>query len=152
MVSCCSRLAAALDTSKKNGLPRYETLQPEYSLVEREGYEAELEPLCEREKVAVINYFPLASGFLTGKYRSEEDLKKGTRGQFVKKYSTSEGLELSRPGQSGEAAQCHPGAGCPCMVPRAAEHYCTYCQRNEFRSAQGSYGFSCNLTVRPLTF
>jgi aryl-alcohol dehydrogenase-like predicted oxidoreductase len=89
-----SRLAAALEASKKNGLPRYETLQPEYSLVEREGYESELEPLCEREKLGVINYFPLASGFLTGKYRSEEDLKKGARGQFVKKYLNERGLRI----------------------------------------------------------
>jgi len=59
-----------------------------------EGYEAELEPLCEREKVSVINYFPLASGFLTGKYRSEEDLTKGARGQFVKKYLNERGFKI----------------------------------------------------------
>src|SRR6185295_8726340 len=70
-----NRLAAALDVSRKNGLPRYESLQPKYSLVERTDYETELEPLCLKEGVGVINYFPLASGFLSGKYRSEAALK-----------------------------------------------------------------------------
>lgn len=88
------RLAAALDISNKNGLPHYATLQPEYSLAERQAYEAQLEPLCERENLGVINYFPLASGFLTGKYRSEQDLEKSSRGQFVKKYFNERGFKI----------------------------------------------------------
>lgn len=88
------RLAAALDLSKKNGLPRYESLQPHYSLVERADYESELAPLCVKEGLGVINYFPLASGFLTGKYRSEADLKNSARGQFVKKYLNDKGLKV----------------------------------------------------------
>src|SRR4051812_186922 len=66
-----NRLAAALEVSKKTGLPRYESLQPNYSLVERADYESDLEDLCVREGLGVIHYFPLASGFLSGKYRSE---------------------------------------------------------------------------------
>ena len=62
------RLATALEVSRKTGLPKYQSLQPNYSLVERAGYEAELEPLCRKEGLGVINYFPLAAGFLTGKY------------------------------------------------------------------------------------
>src|SRR5712691_8890461 len=61
------RLALALEVSKKTGLPAYQTLQPNYSLTERAEYENNLEPLCTREGLGVINYFPLAGGFLTGK-------------------------------------------------------------------------------------
>src|ERR1700686_1907844 len=67
------RLAAALETSKKSGLPAYQTLQPNYSLIERAEYESPLEPVCAKEGLGVINYFPLAGGFLSGKYRSESD-------------------------------------------------------------------------------
>jgi aryl-alcohol dehydrogenase-like predicted oxidoreductase len=88
------RLAAALDVSKKSGLPRYESLQPQYSLVEREGYESALEPLCRKEDIGVINYWPIASGFLTGKYRSEGDLKQSPRGQSVKKYMNERGFRI----------------------------------------------------------
>ena len=88
------RLAEALEVSKKTGLPRYESLQPKYSLMERTDYEAELEPLCLKERIGVINYFPLAAGFLTGKYRSEADLSKSPRGQGVKKYLNERGLRI----------------------------------------------------------
>lgn len=88
------RLALALDVSKKSGLPRYESLQPNYSLVERASFETELEPLCVKEGLGVINYFPLASGFLTGKYRTAADLQKSARGQGVKKYLDDRGLKV----------------------------------------------------------
>jgi aryl-alcohol dehydrogenase-like predicted oxidoreductase len=88
------RLAAALEISKKSGLPRYESLQPQYSLVEREGYEAALAPLCVKEDIGVINYWPIAAGFLTGKYRSEDDLNKSPRGQGVKKYMNERGFKV----------------------------------------------------------
>lgn len=87
------RLAAALDISKKSGLPRYQSLQPDYSLMERKEYEGALQSLCVKEDIGVINYWPLASGFLTGKYRSEADLKKSPRGQGVKKYLNERGLK-----------------------------------------------------------
>jgi aryl-alcohol dehydrogenase-like predicted oxidoreductase len=86
------RLKEALDTSARLGLPRYETLQPHYNLVEREIYEDALEPLCQAEGLGVINYYPLAAGFLTGKYRSEADLAKSPRGEGVKKYLEARGL------------------------------------------------------------
>jgi aryl-alcohol dehydrogenase-like predicted oxidoreductase len=89
-----SRLAAALEISKKTGLPRYQSLQPNYSLIEREGYEPDLEPLCEKEGLGVINYYPLASGFLTGKYRSEADLTKSERARAVKKYLDERGFKI----------------------------------------------------------
>src|SRR5271170_7057075 len=88
------RLTEALKLSKQHGLPRYECLQPHYNLCERAGYEKDLEPLCLKEGIGVIPYFALASGFLTGKYRSESDLAKGPRGQMVKKYLDERGFRI----------------------------------------------------------
>ncbi len=73
------RLKAALETSARLGLPRYESLQPPYNLMER-GIEADLLPLCREHGLGVIPYAALAAGFLTGKYRSEADLSKSVRG------------------------------------------------------------------------
>ena len=77
-----------------HGLPRYESLQPLYNLVERPAFETELEPLCQAEDLGVINYYALAAGFLTGKYRSEADLNKSPRGGGVKKYLNGPGLRV----------------------------------------------------------
>jgi aryl-alcohol dehydrogenase-like predicted oxidoreductase len=88
------RLQQALDTSQRHGYPRYESLQPLYSLYDREDYEMHLEPVCEKNGLGVIPYFPLASGFLSGKYRSEKDLDKSPRGQMVKKYLNERGLRI----------------------------------------------------------
>jgi aryl-alcohol dehydrogenase-like predicted oxidoreductase len=88
------RLAAALAISAKHGLPRYESLQPEYNLYERASYEKELEPLCRKEQIGVIGYFGLASGFLTGKYRSEADLKKSQRGEDIGQYLNERGFRI----------------------------------------------------------
>jgi aryl-alcohol dehydrogenase-like predicted oxidoreductase len=79
-----ARLAEALDVSERLKLPRYETLQPLYNLVDRAAFEAELEPLVRERGLGVINFFGLARGFLTGKYRSEADLAKSPRGAGVK--------------------------------------------------------------------
>ncbi len=89
-----ARLREAETVSKQNGLPRYECLQPHYNLYERAGYEKDLEPVCLAEGIGVIPYFALASGFLTGKYRSESDLAKGPRGQMVKKYLDERGFRI----------------------------------------------------------
>ena len=87
------RFGEALKVSAQLGLPRYETLQPEYNLVSRKGYEQALEPLVAAEGVGVINYYALASGFLSGKYRSEDDLaKSAARGGSVRKYLNAHGL------------------------------------------------------------
>lgn len=90
-----ARFADALAVSKRHGLPRYESLQPEYNLVSRAGYEKELEPLIRRENIGVIGYYALASGFLSGKYRSEADLAKSSaRGGAVKKFLNPHGLQV----------------------------------------------------------
>lgn len=89
------RFADALAVSKKHNLPRYDSLQPEYNLVSRSGYEQALEPLIRQENIGVINYYALASGFLSGKYRSEADLSKSSaRGGAVKKYLTPQGMKV----------------------------------------------------------
>ncbi len=88
------RLGEALKISRDHGLPAYQCLQPHYNLVEREGFERELEPVCREAGLAVIPYYSLASGFLTGKYRSEADLGQSARGQNVKKYLNDRGMRI----------------------------------------------------------
>jgi aryl-alcohol dehydrogenase-like predicted oxidoreductase len=88
------RLAEALATSERLGLPRYESLQPLYNLIDRQPYEAELEPLCREKNVGVINFFGLARGFLSGKYRSEADLGKSPRGAGIKAYLNPRGFAI----------------------------------------------------------
>ena len=88
------RLTAALEISKKSGLPAYQTLQPNYSLVERAEYESNLEPLCQKEGLGVINYFPLAGGFLAGKYRSEADVLGKARARNVTKHLNERGYKI----------------------------------------------------------
>jgi aryl-alcohol dehydrogenase-like predicted oxidoreductase len=89
------RFADALDVSKQNHLPRYEVLQPEYNLVSRVDYEKDFEPLIRRENIGVISYYGLASGFLSGKYRSAADLARSSaRGGAVKKYLNPHGLQI----------------------------------------------------------
>jgi len=88
------RLADALAVSAKEGLPRYESLQPLYNLYDREVFEAELAPFCRANGVGVINYYSLAAGFLTGKYRSTQDLEGRARGQRVGKYLDERGLRI----------------------------------------------------------
>jgi aryl-alcohol dehydrogenase-like predicted oxidoreductase len=88
------RLASALEISKNTGLPAYQTLQPNYSLVERSIYEGELESLCVKEGLGVISYFPLSSGFLTGKYRSERDTAGRARARNVTRYLNERGFKI----------------------------------------------------------
>lgn len=88
------RTRESLAASRKHGWPRYESLQPNYNLYEREAYETTLEPLALQEKLGVIPYYSLASGFLTGKYRSDDDLKKSQRGRTAKKYLNDRGFRI----------------------------------------------------------
>jgi aryl-alcohol dehydrogenase-like predicted oxidoreductase len=89
-----ARLAEALEVSRQNGLASYQTMQPEYNLYDRFAYESDLEPVCQKHGLGVICYFSLASGFLTGKYRSDADFSKSPRGQMVKKYLNPRGLRI----------------------------------------------------------
>jgi len=88
------RLKAALAASAKLGVPRYETLQPNYNLADRTEFEGPLQDLCVAEGISVVPYYSLASGFLTGKYRSEADLGQKARAGGVKKHLTPRGLGI----------------------------------------------------------
>jgi aryl-alcohol dehydrogenase-like predicted oxidoreductase len=88
------RLVSANRLAEVNGWPRYETLQPLYNLYDRADFEGPLERACREMEVGVIPYYALASGFLTGKYRSEADLGKSQRGRGVKKYLDERGLRI----------------------------------------------------------
>jgi aryl-alcohol dehydrogenase-like predicted oxidoreductase len=90
-----ARLGEALAVSDGKGLPRYATLQPQYNLYDREGFEGALQELCVREGIGAIPYYSLASGFLTGKYRSEADLGQSPRGAGIGgKYLNPRGLRV----------------------------------------------------------
>ena len=89
-----TRFKQALEVSARTGLPRYETMQPHYNLLER-SIEADMLPLCATEGVGVIPYYALASGFLSGKYRSEADFTKSPRGaRGAGKYLDAKGLKV----------------------------------------------------------
>jgi aryl-alcohol dehydrogenase-like predicted oxidoreductase len=88
------RLAQSLEVSKQLKIPRYESLQPLYNLYDRAEFEEKLEPLCLEKNIGVISYFSLASGFLTGKYRSEADLSKSPRGRRAKGYLNERGYRI----------------------------------------------------------
>jgi aryl-alcohol dehydrogenase-like predicted oxidoreductase len=89
-----ARLAEALAVSAAHGLPRYETVQPHYNLYHRTEFETDLQPVCVAQEVSVIPYFGLASGFLTGKYRSEADFGKSVRGRQMGAYLNERGLRI----------------------------------------------------------
>jgi aryl-alcohol dehydrogenase-like predicted oxidoreductase len=99
------RLSQALEVSKKHRLAAYQTLQPEYNLYDRTGYEKDLEHICLANGLGVISYFSLASGFLSGKYRSEAHLSKSQRGGRVKKYLNERGFRILK-ALDEVAAQC----------------------------------------------
>ena len=89
------RLALALETSALHGLPRYESLQPLYNLYDRAVFEDALQPLCVQHGMGVINYYALAAGFLTGKYRGAGDAARSVRGgNVVAKYLNPRGTRI----------------------------------------------------------
>ncbi len=88
------RLADSLEAAETHGFPAYQCLQPEYNLYDRQPFENELEAFCLEHQIGVINYFSLAAGFLTGKYRSGSDLGQSARGNGVKKYLNDRGFAI----------------------------------------------------------
>jgi aryl-alcohol dehydrogenase-like predicted oxidoreductase len=88
------RLSDSIDISEERGYPRYQSLQTLYNLCERAEYEKELEPVCLKKGLGVLTYFSLASGFLTGKYRSTDDLAGKARGEMVRKYLNERGRRI----------------------------------------------------------
>lgn len=89
-----AQLEAALEASKENALPRFDVIQPEYNLYSRSSFEGDLEAIALREELGVINYFGLAAGFLTGKYRTKEDTEGSARAYRVGDYINERGLKI----------------------------------------------------------
>lgn len=89
-----ARLAEAIETSRRNGLAVYVSLQPHYNLVERQPFESDLLPVIEKYGLGVIPYFSLAAGFLTGKYTRSSDPTQSARGGMVKKYFNDQGFAV----------------------------------------------------------
>jgi aryl-alcohol dehydrogenase-like predicted oxidoreductase len=104
------RLSEALIASERHNLPRYESVQPEYNLYKREGFESGLQSLVRAQDMGVINYFALASGFLSGKYRSATDAGKSVRGRkIVDTYLNERGLRILKAlDEVAEDANCTP--------------------------------------------
>ncbi len=88
------RLTEALEVARANNLPRYESLQPLYNLYDRADFENGLEEICRDYQLGAIPYYALAAGFLTGKYRSADDLAQSARGKSVEKYLTDRGSRI----------------------------------------------------------
>jgi aryl-alcohol dehydrogenase-like predicted oxidoreductase len=88
------RILQSLKASEENDLPKYETLQPLYNLLEREPYEKELQAIVKQNYMGVLSYYSLASGFLTGKYRGKNDLDKSPRGHGMEKYLNERGFKI----------------------------------------------------------
>lgn len=89
-----ARVEEALAVSRQHGLPEYQLLQPEYNLYDRAEYESEIEPVALANRLGVVVYYSLASGFLSGKYRSPADLANKARGSRVEKYLNERGLRI----------------------------------------------------------
>lgn len=104
-----AQLGDALRISHEQGLPAYQVLQPEYNLYDRAGFEGELRQLCLEHQVGVVTYFSLASGFLTGKYRTAQDLEGSARREMVEKYLDDRGvLILAALDEVAEALDAKP--------------------------------------------
>lgn len=88
------RLTLSLHNSEDYGYPRYETLQPEYNLYDRKKFETSYMPICEEHGLSVLPYYALASGFLTGKYRSKADISKSPRGEKALSYLNDRGIKI----------------------------------------------------------
>lgn len=88
------QLSESLKVADAKGLPRYQVLQPEYNLYDRSSFEGALQDLTVRENIGVVTYYSLASGFLSGKYRSEKDLSQSQRGQGIAKYLNPRGFAI----------------------------------------------------------
>lgn len=102
------QIGAALLRATASGLPTYQVVQPEYNLHTRDVYEGTLRDLCLAERLAVVPYYGLAAGFLTGKYRSAADFGKSVRGSRMDRYMTDRGAAVLAALDS--VAQAHDAA------------------------------------------
>lgn len=89
------QLKASFEAAEKGGLPRYDVLEPEYNLYDRSGFDGPLADLCNAHDIGVITYFSLASGFLTGKYKSKAEAEANpNRGGMVARYFDERGTRI----------------------------------------------------------
>lgn len=104
------RLSEALIAAERHDLPRYESIQPEYNLYNRASFESGLQSLVKTQQMGTINYYALASGFLSGKYRSAADAGKSARGQkIVDTYLNERGMRILKAlDEVSEDAGCTP--------------------------------------------
>lgn len=141
-------LEASLAAAKAAGLPAYGVLQPEYNLYDRAGFEGPLQDLCLREQVGVVTYFSLASGFLSGKYRSTADFAKSARGGGMEKYLNPRGAAIlaaldavaaahgARPAEAALAwLMAQPGVTAPISSATTAAHVESFARAAELRLA-----------------
>src|SRR5690606_12620102 len=100
-IGCSNFNAAQLQESQeaalRNNLPRYDVIQPEYNLYTRSAFEGPLADFCVREDIGVISYYALAAGFLTGKYRSKDDIEGSSRAYRVGNYIDEKGMRILAP-------------------------------------------------------
>ena len=132
-----ARLKASLAASKKLGIPRYESLQPNYNLYDRVDFESQYAPLCQAEGIGVITYYSLAGGFLTGKYRAAADAAKNpARGGKVKGYFDARGRAHPQGARRSLGASFgDAGANRAGLADRAAWRHRTDIQRHRPRAA-----------------
>ncbi len=148
-----ARLKASLAASKQLGLPRYESLQPLYNLSDRKEFETEFAPICREHKLGVINYYSLAAGFLTGKYRSaEEGAKHPGRGGRLKRYLDARGLGILKvAGRRGGTAQRPAGPDRAGLADRQADHHGADRQRHQPETARRNHEGASRSSFRPRT-
>ena len=126
-----ARLQSALEASRKHNLPRYESLQPEYNLYDRAGYESALEAVCVKNGLGVIPYFSLASGFLSGKYRSAEEAAKPAAGGHAEEiFQRARDADSGSAGRGGARSECQTGAGGAGLADGAAWYHGSDSQRD----------------------
>ena len=99
-----ARLKQAVEQARREGLPVYQTLQPEYNLYARQGFEADQQPVCAELGIGVVPYFSLASGFLTGKYKTKADTEGKSRGSRVGQYFDERGERILKALTAAEQA------------------------------------------------
>lgn len=140
------QLQASLDSAKQLNITPYQVLQPEYNLYDRSGFEGTLQDLCVTENIGVVTYYSLASGFLSGKYRSKEDLGKSARGEGIGKYLDIKGhAMLATLDKVAEAHHAQPaevalawlmaarGVTAPIASATKAQHVSSFAKAAELR-------------------
>lgn len=148
------QLQTSLDCAEQNNLPAYQTLQPEFNLYDRDGFNESLQQLTLNHHMGVITYFSLASGFLSGKYRSEADLEGQKRSDMVKKYINEKGFTLidrlvhmaneyqTQPAEVALAwLMAHPAVTAPIASATKSSHISSLLKATELKLSQDDWQY-----------